>query len=255
MKIYPGLVLVLLFVFLNAYSNAQEYEISFHESSGFFCFGGKSAVESTSIQRSFNPYGRKSGFCLGAAFQIQSISKLKIITGLQIGYQSFSSRVQTFYHQSIDHHNNWTTVVNETGEAYITFGYWNIYPYLGRRIEIRKVDLDLLGGIELGLTPGNGQLTFTNPDRYHNSIQGFSNSKYPFSVGTPDLDVDVRPNIQLIVHYSRCGFSIGYFYGLSNYIADKGPDLSYIDKGSKVYSRMLRLGIDYRIHINSKSEK
>lgn len=256
MKNYPGLFLVFLFICIVKYAGAQSTEYSFQVVSGFFHFGGKSAVESTDMVNSFNPYGNKSDLSFGSSFQMQLIEQNRVICGFQIGYQFFTSRVNTVYTQSTGHNNFPSSTFKEFGEANLSYRYLNLFPYLGRRYTYKKFDFDFVGGIEFGITLSKGELTFSNSDRLPNRNPDHPIAfKNPSNVGTPDFNLDVRPAINLTVYYTRFGISIGYFYGVSNYISNNEPELSYVDDNSKVYSRMLRLGINYRIKMNPKSER
>ena len=256
MKKFRTFFLVFLFICIIKCAGAQMTEFSFQVISGFFHFGGKSAVESTDIVSSFNPYGKKSDVSLGAAIQMQFIGQNRVMCGVQIGYQFFTSRVNTVYTQSAGHNNFPTSTYNEFGDAKLSFRYLNLFPYLGRKYKYKKFDFDFVCGIEFGRTLSNGELTFSNSNRLPNRNPDHPIAfKNPSNVGTPDFNLDVRPAINITMHYTRFEVSIGYFYGVSNYINNEEPELSYIEDNSKVYSRMLRFGIDYRIQINSKAEK
>ena len=228
---------ILIFLFTTGpFCLAQKGQLSFHLNSGLYSFGGYSATESSfllisdvSTESSYtnNPYGKNSGASWGFGVQIQRITKRNFIYGIQLGYESLSSKLD------LDYAYGEITWFADEGETILTTNFFNIYPSIGQRFKlISGIDTDLLVGFDLGVgvsTKEHYSLTTTQGDE----ISG-TNDRV-----TPNLDF--RPRIELINYYKKFGFTVGYSYGLTNY----QPEMNGADK--EVYSRYLRLGLCYRL--------
>lgn len=228
-------VILILLLVAGPFCTAQERQISFHLNSGLFSFGGFSANESSFVVVSDvgssaytnNPYGKNSSISWGLGAQIQKITKKNFIYGIQLGYESLSSKLAIDY----AYHN--VTYYIDEGETILTTNFFNIYPSLGQRFKFFKgVDTDLLAGFDFGLglsTKEHYSLTSTQGDE----LSGTNDRE------TPNLDF--RPRIEIVNYYKTFGFTIGYSYGLTNY----QPEMTGANR--EVYSRYLRLGLSYRL--------
>lgn len=218
-------------------SIAQKHQFSVHLNSGFFSFGGASAsatsflnVSDVSSIPSYtnNPYGTKSGFSYGAGIQYQRISREEIIYGIQLGYESLSSRID------LDHAAGEFMWNVDDGKTILANTFVNVFPSLGKRINAGgNIDIDVLLGCDFGFGLASvEQYSVTND-------QGLEMS------GDYDRDiptVDFRPRVEMINYFGNFGVSIGYSLGLTNYQAG----LDGADREAR--SRYLRLGLSYRLH-------
>jgi hypothetical protein len=215
---------------------AQKGQISFHLNSGLFSFGGSSAAESSFLLISDvstissytnNPYGMSSSTSWGFGVQIQKVTKKNFLYGIQLGYESLSSKLD------LDYAYGEITWFADEGETILTTNFFNIYPSIGQRFKLFKgVDTDVLAGFDFGIGLSSKEhysLTTNQGDE----ISGTNDRD------TPNLDF--RPRIEMVNYYKSFGFTIGYSHGLTNYQAE-------LDGANReVFSRYLRLGLSYRL--------
>jgi hypothetical protein len=221
-----SILLFAIVTFFAAKVSGQTNEVSLQINSGLFSFGGPSAASSTNAYFGgyvktlvfFNPYGRKSGFSYGFAIQAQRITKSSIIFGLQTSYESLSSRVK---------------FENTNGYGKLTYGFLNFHPFFGKRIVlVSGINSDLTVGTDLGICLNSKESAiFTNPEHVISGNSSSSRMK----------DLDIRPRIEFTNYYKNIGLSIGYSFGLTNYISGSSGS------NQQVYSRMIRIGITYRL--------
>lgn len=232
--------IVLLFIAVALAGNkgvAQKHQFSIHLNSGFFSFGGASAsatsflnVSDVSSIPSYtnNPYGTKSGFSYGAGIQYQRLSRKEFIYGIQLGYESLSSRID------LDHAAGEFMWNVDDGKTILTNTFVNVFPSFGKRINAGEhVDIDFLLGCDFGFGLSSIEHYSATND------QGLDMSG-DFDRDIPTLDF--RPRLEMINYYRNFGVSIGYSLGLTNYQAG----LDGADR--EAMSRYLRLGLSYRLH-------
>jgi hypothetical protein len=220
-------------------SKSQSNEFSLHVYSGLYSYGGESAPSSP-YNGQFNPYGDKSGSSIGFAIQAQVVSKNKFIFGFQMGYQSFSSIVKEVHEHYITSHWAAPYSYEEKSSTTLNFNYINLNLLFGKRLSTSSFDFDFISGIEAGLTLSNGNL-------YLSSEENYGGWNAPTEVSPPPMGIDARLIFQINSYYKNIGLITGYYYGISNYANVDDPELAYLEDGSKIFSRMIRLGVIFRI--------
>ncbi|WP_026462068.1 outer membrane beta-barrel protein [Adhaeribacter aquaticus] len=214
----------------------QKTEVSLQGTTTFSAFGGANATRTSGMLVSGDgsdnytndPYGKYVGVGYGAAIQLQRVTQGRTILGLQTGYEVLRSRVKI------------TSVYNirpeptpiKSGETVLRNDFININPYAGHRFTIRKIDLDLTGGLEIAFfqeSREKGSVTTANGQTYYSDRERFR----PGS--------DIRGRLNLTGYYKHIGISLGYAHGIKNYTPMlEGATLNR-------YARVVRLGINYRI--------
>ena len=224
----------------------QHNEFSIHLTSGLFSFGGSNATSSTRLfyydngnSSTDNPYGRKSGFSYGLGFQWQRLIKSNYLFGVEIGYESLSSKVK------IDQLWGRYNYEVSDGKTILTHQFLNLHPYFGKRIKLLKeLKTDLTLGLDIGLCLNykeHATVNCTNGVKFEMTkyeIHQFIYDKKPI--------YDLRARFEFINYYKRIGLTIGYSFGLTNYTPGSfwavNKEWTY-----KVYSRMIRIGLTYKI--------
>ena len=229
-------LILLILLLTGQFSFGQKKQITFQANSGLFSFGGESASSTSfmnisdvgSIPNYTNsPYGKNSSFSYGFGIQFQQLTAKKFIYGLQLSYESLSSKL------TIDNAYGEITWSVEDGETILTSNFINIFPSIGQRVNLFKdIDSDFLFGFDFGiglLSKEKYNLT-TNQGHY---ISGTNERELP--------NIDFRPRIEFINYYKNFGLSIGYSYGLTNYQSGfEGGD-------REAKARYLRFGLNYRL--------
>ena len=115
----------------------QQRQFSFQLNSGLFSFGGSSASETSFFNvgdgntisgYTNNPYGKNSSFSYGLGVQAQKITPKNFIYGLQLSYESLSSKL------TIDNAYGEITWTVEDGETVLTNNFINLFPSVGQRL-------------------------------------------------------------------------------------------------------------------------
>ena len=229
-------LILLILLLTGQFSFGQKKQITFQANSGLFSFGGESASSTSfmnisdvgSIPNYTNsPYGKNSSFSYGFGIQFQQLTAKKFIYGLQLSYESLSSKL------TIDNAYGEITWSVEDGETILTSNFINIFPSIGQRVNLFKdIDSDFLFGFDFGiglLSKEKYNLT-TNQGHY---ISGTNERELP--------NIDFRPRIEFINYYKNFGLSIGYSYGLTNYQSGfEGGD-------REAKARYIRFGLNYRL--------
>jgi len=249
MKIF-ALTLSLFFILTSLH--AQKIEFSVQANSGLFHYSGKSATTVSLIHQgppnipnyTNNPYGSKNGFGYGVNLQGQFISKGGFIAGLQAGYEMLKSKVDIngilLYNDiAIDYlpSANFAAPapVEAKGQTYLKNKFINLSPYVGYRINLKKVKLDLMPGIDLGFglsTYENGKATTADG----------SNTTVQTDLKRGKAPTDVRLKFAAALVYDRFGLTASYAHGLTNYQADIIGDADF-----KAHSELMRFGVSYRL--------
>lgn len=229
-------IIFVVFLLVAQFSFGQTNRLSVQASSGFFSFGGESASRKSSINISDvasipnytnSPYGTRSGFSYGIGIHVQKITSRNFIYGLQMSFESLESKltIDNAYGEI-----NWTV---EHGEATLTSRFINLFPSIGQRVNLLKnVDSDFLLGSDLGIG-------LSSKERYSVGTGQGSNVSGTYEREIPGIDF--RPRIEFVNYYKSIGFTVGYSYGLTNYLRN-------MDGANRdARSRYLRLGISYRL--------
>lgn len=159
----------LLSILLLPHAYAQKVEVAVQANSGLLHYSGNGAESETFFipastpngYTSNNPYGNKNGFSYGFDVQAQYVNKGGFIMGLQGGYEVLKSKID------INSIYGFATVLDYTG--YLTDGPIPttgqtslqdqdiaLNPYIGYRLKIKNVKIDLMPGIDLGLGSKEG---------------------------------------------------------------------------------------------------
>lgn len=229
-------IIIVILLFSGQLCFGQSKQISFLASSGLFSFGGESASSTSFINISDvgnmpnytnNPYGSNSSFSYGVGFQLQKLTSNNFIYGLQLSYESLSSKL------AIDNAYGEITWGVKNGKTILTNKFINLFPSIGQRIKIfNGFDSDLLFGFDFGIGLSSKEKYSVTSNQGH-EISGTNEREIP--------KIDFRPRIEFINYYKNFGLSIGYSYGLTNYQGG-------LDGGDRVArARYLRFGLNYRL--------
>lgn len=245
------LALTLSLFFISTSLYAQKIEFSVQANSGLFRYAGKSATAESYIHQgppkvsnyTNNPYGGRNGFGYGANLQGQFVSKGGFIAGLQAGYEVLKSKVDIngilLYNTSNVYLPDITYIqeppVKAKGETYLKNKFINVSPYVGYRINLKKMKLDLMPGFDLGFglsTYENGKATTTDG----------SNTTVQTDLKREKAPTDVRLKFGAALIYDRFGLTAAYARGLTNYQANLIGDTDV-----EAHSELMRFGVSYRL--------
>jgi hypothetical protein len=246
------LALTLSQFFILTSLHAQKIEFSVQANSGLFHYGGKSAVAESYIHQgpfklsnyTNNPYGNKNGFGYGVGLQGQFVSKSGFIAGLQAGYEVLKSKVDIngvlLYYTSYDYLPSASLIAplpfDAKGETYLKNKFINVSPYVGYRINLKKVNLDLMPGIDLGFglsTYEKGKATTTEG----------SNTTVQTDLKRDKAPTDIRLKFGAALIYNRFGLTTSYAHGFTNYQSNIIGDTNF-----EAHSELMRFGVSYRLN-------
>jgi hypothetical protein len=249
------LYLVLFALFLAAQLHAQQFELSFQANSGLFHYSGNSTSSTsviiqgpTSPKQNYtnNPYGNKDAFSYGADVQAQYVSKGGFITGIQAGYDILRSKTkitnvfpyefeleESEYNPS--NYAPFNPSLTAKGNTILQDQFINLSPYIGYRIKAKKISIDLMPGVDIGIglnSYNKGKATTTDGTVYETDYK---------EVKPP---TDIRLKFGTAVNYKKWGVTASFAHGLTNYTKDLLNDSPTVYKAQ---SELLRFGISYRI--------
>jgi len=216
-------------------ANAQKLEIAAQLNTGISKFAGASAESSSFILVSDvansssytnNPYGRRFGLNYGGGIQLQLVTDQRLLLGAQVAVEQLRSRV------NINGINGFRSNNQAEGHTTLQNSFLNLQPYLGRRLYLHGVEVDLTLGTDIGFclkSMENGNAT----DAYGNEVTTSLKRNKP--------DIDFRPRLGIVAYRNHLGLTLSYAHGLTNYTS------GYDGANSEVYARVLRLGILYRL--------
>ncbi len=229
-------IILVILLLMGQFSFGQKGQITFSVNSGLFSFGGATASSTSFMNISDvnsisnytnNPYGNNSGFSYGLSVHLQQLTRTKFIYGLQLSYESLSSKLK------IDNAYGEITWTVRDGRTILTSNFINLFPSVGQRIKLFKgIDSDFLVGFDLGIglsSKENYSLTTSQGQE----ISGSNERKIP--------NIDLRPRIEFINYYKKIGLSVGYSYGLTNYQS------GLVGGDREAKGRYFRLGLIYRL--------
>lgn len=229
-------IILIILLFTGQFSFGQKKQITFQVNSGLFTFGGKSVSSASFMNMSDvgnisdytnNPYGNRSSFSYGVGIQFQQLTRNNFIYGLQLSYESLSSKltIDNAYGEI-----NWSV---ENGKTVLTNNFINLFPSIGQKVKLFKgVDSDFLFGSDLGIGLSSTEKYSLTTNQGH-KISGTNERELP--------NIDFRPRIEFVNYYKNFGLSIGYSYGLTNY-------QSGLDGGDReAKARYLRFGLNCRL--------
>jgi len=240
-------LLTLLLSFLLTQLFAQKFEISAQANSGLFHYSGISSAAVSSINEGSNdklnytnnPYGSKNAFSYGVDIQGQYICESGFIVGLEAGYEILRSKVDinTYYPWAIyllyANYNGLPPQIPVKGQTFLQDQNININPYVGYRVKLTYVKIDLMPGVDLGFNINSydkGKATDNAGAIYRTNLK------------KTNVPTDVRLRFGAAAFYKRFGITASYAHGLTNFDKNITGDGTYI-----VHSELLRFGISYRI--------
>lgn len=228
-------------------AHAQKLELSVQANSGLFHYTGLSAEShsffiqgsSQDLNYTNNPYGKNYAYSYGAGLKANWVANSGFIFGIQAGYEILRSKTTlTAFGPYSDpnslHLDLYTGPYASSGSTILTSNFINISPYAGYRFKLKKVSLDLLPGMDIGVglsSKEKGNVYIQANDQ--NFTSNRQRQKPP---------VDIRARFGTSINYQRFSINLSYARGLSNYTANM------IGADSKVYSELFRLGIGYRLY-------
>jgi hypothetical protein len=249
------LYLSLLILFLALQLHAQQFELSFQANSGLFHYSGNSTSPTSVIIQggstpkqnyTNNPYGSKNAFSYGADVQAQYVSKGGFIVGAQAGYDILRSKTNItsvfpleFELEESEYIPSYYAPFNPSlpakGSTILQDQFINLNPYIGYRIKAKKINIDLMPGIDIGIginSYDKGKATTTDGTVYETDYK---------EVKPP---IDIRLKFGVAANYKKWGITASFAHGLTNYTGDLLNDSPIIYKAQ---SELLRFGISYRI--------
>ncbi|MBF9254413.1 outer membrane beta-barrel protein [Pontibacter sp. 172403-2] len=216
-------------------AQGQKLEITAQLHTGVSKFGGASAASSSFILVSdvagsnsytINPYGRGFGLNYGAGAQLQLVTDRRLLLGAQVAVEQLRSRI------NIGGIYSFRSDSRAEGHATLQSNFLNLQPYLGRRLYLRTIEMDLTLGTDIGFclkSTEHGQAT----DAYGNDVTTSLERHKPA--------IDFRPRLGIAAYRKHLGLAFSYAHGLTNYTS------GYEGANSEVYARVLRLGLLYRL--------
>jgi hypothetical protein len=250
------IILTLFSIVVVTHLRAQNFEFSIGANTGLFHYTGNGSVANSYIaggapggapNHTYNPYGNKNGLSYGAYAQLQYVTKCGFIIGSQFGYDVLRSKVNITgilpFEYLLDeypgpaYYNQYPA--NATGHAYLQQDLFNLNPYIGYRIKAGKINVDLMPGIEFGFDINSydkGKATFTDPSNE-------SPSTYTTDYNLGKAQRDIRAKFGAAADYRKWALMLSYARGYTSYL----PYLYNASSGDYVHTRLLRVGVSYRI--------
>ncbi len=242
------LLLALLSFFVLTHLSAQNIEVSIQANSGLFHYSGNSAVSTSTIypgstpQQNYanNPYGSKNGFSYGGDIQAQHVSKNGFIWGLQAGYEVLRSKVtiNSYYPSypvlfSILAGPISIPTAQANGQIFLQDRDINLNPYVGYRLILGEIKLDMMPGIDMGFDMNScekGKTTDSEGDIYQTNLK---------LLNPP---TDVRLKLGVAATCKRFGITAAYLHGLTNLYK-----ITTTNGNNEAHSELLSFGITYKI--------
>ncbi|TFF35390.1 outer membrane beta-barrel protein [Mucilaginibacter psychrotolerans] len=239
--------LSLICLFIATVSFAQKLEVTAGAYTSLFRFSGES-TESVSFFNSStglpggtssytnNPYGNKIGIGYGISGQGQLVGKGGFIIGLQVGYEQLKSKIaiKQFYVTDITTIGaQYVQTIDATGSTALKSNIINVNPYIGYRIPLTKVKLDILAGADLG---------FINNTHEKGSARANTGTTYTTDLDRTTITEDFRLRLGLAASLNKFSLNASYANGVSNYKS------GYLGGGvQNAHSKVIRIGLGYRI--------
>jgi len=213
------------------FAGKTEFHINFN--TGFLYFDGN-AVNSKNIlqigldnQPYWGNYTTKNNLLLGGSLGLQHISKAGFVIGGDLGYEHYTYKAPI---ELIEDKNS-NTSTGASGEIKSNMNFLNAYPYVGFRLDLPIVKLELIGGADFGfLLQAQEQI----------SVRSILNEAYDDISKNKGTNIDIRPRIQLNAYLGKLKVYIGYAQGVFGYKSDNHADTE------KTNSAVFRAGIGLR---------
>ena len=239
-------LLTLFAIILSGQLFAQNIEVFAQAYSGLFHYSGNGTASTSTInyaQPPFHSYpnysfGNKNGFSYGVDIQAQHVAKCGFISGLQAGYDILRSKADiTGINGELilwtDLPGSFTIPVK--GTSVVQNQYINFNPYVGYRLPVKKIKIDLLAGVDLPV----------GVNSYEKSRSVASDGTvYQTNVNYGKGGFDPRSSFGIEVSYKKFGIIASYAHGIINHSAGLMNDSPVV---YEAYSEVLRFGITYKI--------
>jgi len=230
--------------------HAQNIEITALANMGLFRYTGNYTTSTSFINGGTagakagytnNPYGNKFAFSYGAGLQAQYVGRTGFIFGLQAGYEILRSKVDLTdvyifgVYEATGNYYNQASPTPVKGQTYLQSQDINFSPYIGYRLKIKKVKIDLMPGFDFGFnvnTHEYGKATDNGGNVYQTDLD---RGKFP---------ADFRISFRAAVSYNKFSVTTGFVQGLtnfSNHLLNDSPTPYY------THSQLISLGLAYRI--------
>jgi len=244
-------LLLTLFTFLALTQlYAQNIEVSVLGNTGLFRYTGNYTTSTTFINGGIpgtksgytnNAYGNKDAFSYGLAVQVQHVSNNGFIFGLQGGYQILRSKVDItgvyrgdIFYSTGDYLAN-AGPTPATGKSILQSQDLFLNPYIGYRLKVNKVRIDLMPGMQFGF----------NTDLYeYGNAKDVGGNVYQIDKNDDKLPVDIRLSFGVAARYNKFSLTGGFAQGLtnfSNHLLNDSPTAYY------THSQLISFGIAYRL--------
>jgi hypothetical protein len=245
------LLLTLFGICLLTQLHAQQSEFSLQASGGLFHYSGTSAAFSSYIIQNGtaskdnytnDPYGHKDAFSYGVSVQEQYIAKSGFILGVQAGYEILKSKVDITQVRPFLYFDDAPGAAAypytpSAGQTFLQDRSINFNPYLGYRLKMKAVKLDLMPGVNLGINLSSYDkgkaITATNPS-----------ATYTTDLKLAKAPTDVQLKLGAAAYYNKFGVTVSYGHGLTNYTI---LPLSNATEVTKAHSEQFNFGLSYRI--------
>lgn len=188
-----------------------------------------------SISYTNNPYGSKRGYGYGAQAEVK-ILLASFIVGWQAGYERLSSKTDITS----------VTVSQTVGGVYTSQSYAatgktnldidaiNMSPFIGYRVPLPFIKLDVIGGLEMGVITSAKE---------NGKAEAADGNTYTSDKDRRTIKQDTRIRYGLAANYYRLGAFAYESFGWSNY-----KD-GYVGPGPhEAKSRVFRVGLSYLLN-------
>ena len=226
--------------------NAQHIELNFQAYGGLFHYSGgttstESVVNLTSINgqnSSNNPFGSNNAYSYGLGAQVTVVNKSGLLFGLKAGYEVLRSSLNinglyfnyNYEPGTIFYDINRANQIDANGQTILTSNQIVISPFIGYRIKINKIKVDLTPGLDIGFN-------FKGVEK-DEAIDATGKS-YLTSFSINNIPTDIRIKFGSAVNYQRYGLTAGFSQGLTN--------LNRNVANNSANSEFLQLGISYKL--------
>jgi len=218
---------------------AQKFEVSILANSALFHYSGNGTTSASFInyaQPPFNSYpnysfGNKNGLSYGAGIQAQYVAKCGFIAGLQAGYDVLRSKADITAVDGatiLPFPDTFSSSTPVKGSSVVQNEFINLNPFVGYRLPIKKINIDLLIGLDLPFGVGSYEKS---------SSTAADGTVYKTDVNYGKGGFDLRDRFGITISYHRYGITASYAHGLINHSAD------LLDDSPTVYEAHINWGI------------
>jgi len=230
--------------------HAQNIEISLLGNTGLFRYTGNYTTSTSFINGGManskagytnNPYGNKFAFSYGGGLQVQYVGHSGFIAGLQGGYQILRSKVDLngVYRSDLNfatgNYYNLAGPTPANGHTNLQSQDINVNPYIGYRLKIKRVKIDLMPGFDLGFNLNTHEYGKATDDAGNVYQTDLDRGKFP---------TDFRVSLRAAIYYNKFSITAGFVQGLtnfSNHLLNDSPTAYY------THSQLISFGLAYQI--------